>query len=226
MASTVVGDISVSASPSTQSALTGGNSNDSAAYTVTVTPTSGFSGTVNLNVTGLPSGATGSFSPASTSGSSASNSTLTVDVGTAVAPGSYTLTVKGSASSPSTLTRSIQVTLAIQGAQPFKISGDVPSPLYPGAPAQPFNVTLTNPNSFSIHVTSLGSVGIQPVGAPGCLAGWFQVTLPSVPSGGIAVAGGASVTLNASARMLNVNAVQDACKGKHLTLSYTGSYAK
>jgi hypothetical protein len=225
MSSTQVRDFTISGSPSSQTALTGGTSDDTASYTISVTQIGGFSGAPSLSVaSGLPTGATASFNPTSTSSTSA----LTVDVGSTVAPGTYNLTVQGSATiSGTTVTRTTPVTLVVKGSQPFQISGNVPSPLYPGAAAQGFQVTITNPNSFAIRVTSLGSVGIQPVNAPGCLSSWFQVTLPSVPSGGITIAAnGGTATLSATARMLNVDMPQDACKSKQLTLSYTGSYSK
>jgi hypothetical protein len=224
MASTVVQDFSIGASPATQTALTGGTSDDGATYTAVITPIGGFSGNVALSVSdGLPSGATATFSPASTSGSS----TLAVDVGTNVAAGTYTLTVQGNATiSGTVLTRNSQVTLTVQGTRPLAISGDVPGPLYPGAPAQTFPVTITNANTFPVHLTSLGSVGVQPVDAPGCLPSWFAVTLPAVPSGGTSIAAGTSLTLNAEAQMLDVNTPQDACAGRQLTLTYTGSYGK
>ena len=57
---------------------------------------SGAAESVTLSVSGVPAGATASFSPSSvTSGGS---STLTINAGTA-APGSYTLTVTGTAPS-------------------------------------------------------------------------------------------------------------------------------
>ncbi|MFL5863898.1 MAG: hypothetical protein ACJ780_24510 [Solirubrobacteraceae bacterium] len=224
MTSTVVQDFKIGASPSIQTALTGGTSDDTATYFATVTPLGAYSGTVNLSVPGgLPAGTSANFSPSSTSG----DATLTLDAGTSVAPGTYTLTIQGRATIGGvTVTRSIPVSLVIQASQPLTLSGNVPNPLYPGAPAQSFAVTITNPNSFSVHVNSLGSVGIQPVNAPGCQTSWFQVTLPSLPSGGIAVGDNGTASLTASARMLDENTAQDACQGKQLTLTYTGSYGK
>jgi hypothetical protein len=232
MASTVVQDFSIVSSTQSQTALTGGTTDDdSSTYAVTVTPIGGYSGSVNLSVpNGLPSGATTAsagatamFSPNPAGGSS----TLKIDVGTAVTPGTYPLTVQGQATiNGTTVTRSTQVTLVVQGSQPFKISGNVPSPLSPGAPAQTFTVTLTNPNSFPINVSSLSSVGIQPVNAPGCQASWFQVTLPSLPSGGLAVAAYSSTSVNATAKMVDSRTNQDPCRGAQLTLTYNGIYTK
>src|SRR5207253_2398016 len=73
--------------------------------TVTITRTN-FTGAVTLSLGSAPAGVTGSFDPATPTGTS---STLTVSVGAAVAPGVYNLTVDGSAtvgprSTPLTLT--------------------------------------------------------------------------------------------------------------------------
>src|SRR5439155_1351264 len=62
--------------------------------TVTITRTN-FTGAVTLSLGNAPSGVTGSFNPAAPTGT---NSTLTVGVGAAVAPGVYNLTVGGTAS--------------------------------------------------------------------------------------------------------------------------------
>jgi len=82
------------------------------AVSLSVTPVSGFTGTVGLAVTGLPAGVTASFSPASPvlSSTSAVSSTLTFAVGTTAAAGTYPLTItglSGKVSSTATLTFSV-----------------------------------------------------------------------------------------------------------------------
>jgi hypothetical protein len=125
------------------------------------------------------------------------------------------------------LVRGAPATSTIRFGRRFTVSGNVSAPLYPGAKPEAFRVTLTNRNSFPITVTSLGTVGIHPVNAPGCNPRWFKVTLPRVSSRGVSVAGdGGTVTLGATARMLDIKARQDACQGKRLTLSYATSDAK
>ena len=106
-------DFSVSASPSTVTVAAGA----SASYTVSVTPSGGFTGSVTFSVSGLPAGAGGSFNPASitTSGSS----TLTVSTSTATLPGSYPLTITGTGGG---LTRTTSVTLVI--ASPAGCQGE------------------------------------------------------------------------------------------------------
>jgi hypothetical protein len=86
----VVGNFTLSASPASRTIGRG----HSTTYTVTITPEQGFSGTVNLSATGLPSFATATFAPGSvvTSGTS----TLTVGTKKRVARGTFILTITGS----------------------------------------------------------------------------------------------------------------------------------
>ena len=80
-------DFSLSASPATQTIRPGG----SASYTVTVTPSGGFTGNVALSVSALPAGTTATFNPPSTSGTS----TLTIQTSNNSKPGMVTLTITG-----------------------------------------------------------------------------------------------------------------------------------
>src|ERR1035438_8494977 len=82
-------DFTISGNPGSQTVNPGG----STSYTVSVGALSGFSGTVNLSVSGLPTGATAAFSPTTVSGSG--SSTLTVTTTTEVATGNTTLTITG-----------------------------------------------------------------------------------------------------------------------------------
>ncbi|WP_354637308.1 M4 family metallopeptidase [Kitasatospora camelliae] len=98
-------DFSVSVSPSTGSV----NPGASATATVGTTTTSGSAQTVNLSATGAPAGVTVSFSPASVS--SGGSSTMTVTTTSSAAPGTYTITVKGTGVASHTA----QYTLTIKG---------------------------------------------------------------------------------------------------------------
>lgn len=68
------------------------NAASNATYTVYLNPVQGFNGSVTLAASGLPSGATATFSPNPATGGAAS-STLTVAVGSTVAAGSYPFTI-------------------------------------------------------------------------------------------------------------------------------------
>lgn len=89
------GSFTISASPGSVSVRSGGT----ATYTVTVTPSGGYTGTVNLSVKGVPNGSTSSFSSTSIAGGSGT-STLTVTDASS-SRGNYTLTITGTDSSGS-----------------------------------------------------------------------------------------------------------------------------
>jgi Domain of unknown function (DUF1929)/Glyoxal oxidase N-terminus/PKD domain len=110
---TVQPDFSISASPASQTVVQGAGTS----FTATVTASTGFAGTVGLSVSGLPSGATGSFSPASiaTSGTS----TLSVTTSTSTVPGSYPLTITATSGA---LTHTANVTLVVSGGFSVSVS--------------------------------------------------------------------------------------------------------
>jgi hypothetical protein len=87
------GDFAISAAPAARSVRKGG----STSYTVTVTPSGGFTGTVTFSASGLPSGATASFNPASVAGSG--SSTMTVATARNTTRGTFTVTVRGTSGS-------------------------------------------------------------------------------------------------------------------------------
>src|SRR5262252_994169 len=97
-------DFTISATPSSQTVTAGSGTS----YTTTVSAVNGFTGTVNLSVSGLPSGATSSFNPASVAGSG--NSTLSVSTSSTTPAGTYTLTITGTSGS---LTHSTTVALVV-----------------------------------------------------------------------------------------------------------------
>jgi hypothetical protein len=75
--------------------------------TITVTGQNGFTGSVTLTASGLPSGVTASFTPNPTTGSSA----LTLTASTSAAPGTATVTIKGTSGS---LTASTTIALTVR----------------------------------------------------------------------------------------------------------------
>jgi glucose/arabinose dehydrogenase len=86
-------DFAVNVSPTTQTILPGA----SATYTVTVTPANGFSGVVNLSVSGLPAGASATFNPASVNvnNGNAQTSTLTVTIDPSTSFDTFTMNIEG-----------------------------------------------------------------------------------------------------------------------------------
>jgi hypothetical protein len=96
-------DFSLAASPASVSVRRG----NTATYTVTVTPSNGFSGSVALTLSGQPSGSTVTFTP----GTTTSTSTLRVRTSSSGPRGTYTLTITGkSGTLTHTATTSLTVT--------------------------------------------------------------------------------------------------------------------
>jgi subtilisin family serine protease len=138
-------DFSLSASPSSQTVTQGG----STAYTATVTPSGGFSGTVTFNASGLPAGAGASFSPPSVAGSGPS--TMTVTTTGATPPGSYTLTITGTSGS---LSHSTTVTLVVASATAdFSLSATPSSRTIVRRASTTYTVTVTPSGTFAGTVT-------------------------------------------------------------------------
>jgi len=97
-------DFNISAAPSSQIVV----QTTSTTFSVTISSANGFSGTVSLNVSGLPSNATASFSDPFVTGSG--SSTLTVTSAISTPPGTYTLTITGTSGG---LSHSVNVTLTV-----------------------------------------------------------------------------------------------------------------
>ena len=132
-----VSDFSLAATPSSNSAAQG----TTAGYTVTVGALAGFTGSVGLSITGLPSGANATFSPQTIN--SSGSSTLTVSTNAATPAGTYTLTIRGT-SGP--WTRTVNVTLVVTVVGDFTIA------------AQPTTRTVPKGNNgtYTIAIAAVG----------------------------------------------------------------------
>jgi hypothetical protein len=163
-----VSDFSLSRTPSSRTVAPGG----STTYTATVTPVNGFTGTVAFSVTGLPSGATAAFNPASvtTSGST----TMSVSTTAATPRGTYTLKIRG-ASGPRA--RTINATLIVNGD--FSISASPTSRAITVGGVATYTVTITALNGFT------GTVNLTVSGAPSAATKTFNPT--SVVNAGTSV---------------------------------------
>ena len=97
-------DFSISASPGSSQVKAG----STASYTITISPSNGFTGTVGMTATSIPSGPVPVFSPSSVSGSG--KSTMTVPT-SGLARITYTITVSGNSGA---LTHTTTVSLKIR----------------------------------------------------------------------------------------------------------------
>jgi hypothetical protein len=134
-------DFSLSASPASQSVVQGNGTT----YTVNVAAAGGYSGTVGLSVSGLPTGANGTFNPTSITSSGAS--TLTINTVSSTPAGSYKLTITGT--DGANLTHTTSVTLVVNGPSDFTIS------------ATPASQTVSAGSSTSYTVNIAGSTGFS-----------------------------------------------------------------
>jgi uncharacterized protein YceK len=107
---------SVSASPGSLSIAQG----TSGTSTVTITPQNGFSGSVSLSASGLPSGVTASFSP----NPATATSTLTLTASGAATTGTVTVTITGTSGG---LTNTTTVALTVNNFPPGWLETDVGS---------------------------------------------------------------------------------------------------
>ena len=181
-------DFTISVTPSSQSVLIGG----STTYTVSVTAVNGFSGSVNLAVTGLHTGATPSFSqtPIAVPGSS----TLTVTMGSGSSASSQTLTVTGTSGS---LTHSATATLNVT-APDFTISATPgTTSVAPGGTAT-YTVNVAALNGFtgavSLAVTAGSPSGASPTFSPTSITMSGSSTLTITTTTGTPL-GGATITI-------------------------------
>jgi hypothetical protein len=205
-----------------------------AVYTIGLTRTN-LPGPVQFGlVGGLPSGATGSYTPNPTTGSS---TTFQVNTTPAVSDGTYTLNLVASGADASGTVRyayaSVQLVIKTSG-KPFTISGTLRGLLAPGV-SRPLDLVLTNPNNKAVAVTNLTvtvtSVAKSPGAAGLCGTGDYalvQYTGPyplTVPGSGAASLStlGVAPQYWPQVRMLNAPTNQDGCKGAVVNLAYSGS---
>ena len=174
-------DFSIHASPASRTIADGAGTT----YSVTTAKTSGKAQTVSLSVTGLPAGATGTFSPVSvTAGGS---STLSVTAGASTPSGSFTLTITGTGT---TATHSTTVGLVVTATPPvddFSISAAPSSQTVVQGAGTSYTVT-TALTSGAAQTVSLSAAGL-----PAGTTGTFSPV--SVSAGGISTL---SVTAAAS----------------------------
>jgi hypothetical protein len=210
-------DFSFVVAPSNQTVAAG----LSAPYTATVTALNGFTGTASITVSGLPSGVTAGFSPASVTGSGSSTMTLTV-AGTTI-PGTYTLTVSGNSGN---ITHTAGVSLTVTASPDFSISATPASQTVVAGQTAPYTATLTALNGFAgtvgftvsglpsgvtaafspANLTGSGSSTMTLTVAPATVAGTYPLTISGI-SGVLSHAANVSLTITQAAAGLLTGSV-------------------
>jgi hypothetical protein len=163
--SAVVADFTLAAASSNVSIGAGANGN----MDVNLSRTGGFSGTVNLAITGTNVGV-GADKIAASSTFNNTVFSLTLSVGASVPAGSYTLTATGTASG---LTRTASFSVTVPGAGAgFSIAAPASLNVVAGSPAKNLTITISRNGGFAGTVDFVleGNAIVGPVG-PGKING-------------------------------------------------------
>ncbi len=181
LAASLAGPVStgytLAASPGTLSVSLG----NSKTTTITITPTGGFSGSVALTATGLPSGVTASFNPASITAASPT-STLRLSASNSATTGSATVTVTG-ASGNLTQTATIDLTVMVTPSYSLSAGTANPASIAAGGSSSA-TVTVAPANGYTGSVTLACSIAPVVSPAPSCS---FGSTSPVSVTGAVSV---------------------------------------
>jgi uncharacterized membrane protein len=150
--------IAVSAGTATVN-VTAGQSGTSA---ITLTRNGGYTGAVNLAVTGAPAGVTATFNPASVA-SGSTTSTLTLATTAATAAGTYPLVVTASGTGVANATTQVSLVVTAAPASGFTIAPAAALTVTQGAAAQNATINITRTGGFAGAVT-LTTGGTIPAG--------------------------------------------------------------
>ncbi|MFK4297491.1 hypothetical protein ABH924_002641 [Arthrobacter sp. GAS37] len=225
--------ISLQPAPTSRSVTQGGT----ASYNVVVKATGGFTGSVSLSVSGLPANTSASFSPTTvTIGPGASPVDLNVSATSSTAPGTFSLSLKGSSGTVQSAVVVVSLTVTAVQHQPFSISGGPTGLLGPGYTV-PIDLQLANPNNVSLSVTNLivfitgitrtaeAVANNRPCNPSDYAVTQFSGSYPFIaPPGRSSLSGrGVPAAQWPQIKMLNTSLNQDGCKGATLQLSYSGS---
>ncbi len=138
-----VQSFSLSASPSSVTIAKGGASGTS---TITITPSGGFSGSVTLAASGLPTGVTASFSP----NPATSTSTLTLTASKTAKAGTATVTITGTSGSLSATTT---LTLTVDALGSFTLTASPKTLTVAQGSSGTSTITVDAKNGFDQEVT-------------------------------------------------------------------------
>ncbi|HSZ61782.1 MAG TPA: hypothetical protein VK828_08285 [Terriglobales bacterium] len=184
----------LSAAPSAVTIAAGGTGGTS---TITVNDQNGFTGSVSLAASGLPSGVTASFNPTSTS----TTSVLTLTASGSAAPGTATVTITGTSGS---LTATTTVSLTVTPAPSFTLSASPTSlTITPGGAGGTSTITVGDQNGFSSSVALAASglpSGVTATFNPTSTASTSTLTLTA--SGSAAASGPTTVTITGTSGSL------------------------
>ena len=175
------GSFTLSDSPSSLTITQGSNGTS----TITVTDLGGFTGSVTLAASGLPSGVTAQFNPNPTT----STSTLTLTASATAATGTATVTITGTSGSLQAST-TLALTVNPSGTPNFTISASPASVTITQGSNGTSTITITSQNNFS-SATTLSASGLP----SGVTAGFSPNPVTPPANGSV----NSTLTLTASA---------------------------
>jgi uncharacterized repeat protein (TIGR01451 family) len=209
---TPAADYSISVSPASRTIVPGGGTS----YTVTATPSGGFTGTISLGATGFSNDSTAVFSPTTIviNDAFAKSSTLTLNTTAATPPGTYSLNINTASGN-----------LAHGGAAQLFVSGTASANLAITKTASPnpatslanltYRITVTNngPSPASnVNITdqlALGPVFVSAIPTQGTCSGPPTITcnLGAIANGSIAIVN-ITVTPQTTGQLTNTASAQ------------------
>ena len=190
-----VPDFAISASPSALTAEPG----EAVSYAIAVSRLNGFAGSVGLDLSGLPPGATATFTPSTVTGSD-STSTLTVTTAAGTTSSSWPLTITGTAG---TLTRTATATLDVVTSDFTLTAAPASQTIGPGSAAS-YTVTVAPLAGFS------GSIALSASGLPAGASAVFEPAIIAGGSGSATLTVATTAATPASISSLTVTGVSDA----------------
>ena len=186
----------LSASPGSLSVTQGTNGTS----TITVTPQNGFSGSVSLSASGLPSGVTALFSP----NPATATSTLTLTASSTATTGTVTVTITGTSG---ILAIPTSISLTVTAGPNFTLSASPGSLSIAQGASGTSTVTITPQNGFG------GSVSFSASGLPSGVTASFSpnpataTSTLTLTASGTATTGTATVTVTGASGGLTNTAV-------------------
>lgn len=189
---TAVPAIAITVAPTTVNATAGG----SVTGTITLARTN-FTGDVALAASGLPTGVTATFAPATLTGATATSVvTLSVAAGTAPSTGTVTLTASGTGVSSATAS----LGLSIGSAPSISLSANPATTALTAGGTTTSVITLARTNfTGDVSLTASGlPTGVTAAFAPATLTGSTLTTTLTLSAGAGAALGAATVTVTAS----------------------------
>ena len=164
-------NFTVSASPASLSVAQGKQGTS----TITTAISGGFNSAISLSASGMPSGTTVSFNPATIPAPGSGNSTMTITVGAGTLVGTYPITVTGNGGG---IQRTATVTLTVAAAPSFTISASPASLSVAQGYQGTSTITTTGINGFN------SAISLSASGAPsGTTVSFNPATIPAPGSG-------------------------------------------